>query len=116
MRERGFMLAIDDFGTGYSSLERLKQLPIDKIKIDKSFCQGIGLDHRDSAIVNHILSLAEGLNMGVVTEGVETQNQLDFLQGKQCGEIQGFVYSKAVPWENALGLLSSQPLAPSDFE
>lgn len=115
LRQRGFQLSIDDFGTGYSSLARLKDLPINKIKIDKSFVQCIGTDTKDSAIVEHILSLAKGLNLGVVAEGVELTEQLDFLKAHQCDEIQGFVFSKAVRWHEVCDLLAHGPLTPQAY-
>ena len=110
LRTRGFKLSIDDFGTGYSSLERLKQLPIDKIKIDKSFSDAIGQDTGDSAIVKHIVSLSKGLSLGVVAEGIESVAQLDFLKTIDCFEVQGFIFSKAVPLDEATELLRNQPI------
>ena len=115
LRQRGFQLSIDDFGTGYSSLERLKQLPIDKIKIDKSFVQGIGPDPKDSAIVEHILYLAKGLNLGVVAEGVELNEQLEFLKEIECAEVQGFIYSKAVQWHEAADLIRQVQLPTREY-
>ena len=116
LKARGFSVAIDDFGTGYSSLARLKQLPVDKVKIDKSFVQGIGpkegVSTKDAAIVEHILKLAQGLGMSVVAEGVETIEQLRFLNAIGCTEVQGFLYSQAVTWQQASQLLTETPLVP----
>ncbi|MGB0663315.1 MAG: putative bifunctional diguanylate cyclase/phosphodiesterase [Pontibacterium sp.] len=116
LKARGFRVSIDDFGQGFSSLARLKQLPVDKIKIDKAFVQGVGphdkIVTKDAAIVEHILHLAEGLGMSVVAEGVETLQQLEFLQRIKCREVQGFIYSPAVPWQEALVLLAQTKMIP----
>jgi diguanylate cyclase (GGDEF)-like protein/PAS domain S-box-containing protein len=92
----GVMLALDDFGTGFSSLSYLKQLPLDIIKIDRSFVSGIGINEADEAIVDTTLVLAKRLNMHCIAEGVETAEQLHYLVAKQCNFIQGYLYSKPV--------------------
>lgn len=94
LRQLGVRLSIDDFGTGYSALSYLKRLPIDEIKIDQSFVQGVTHDKEDAALVEVIIAVAEKLNLDVVAEGVETQEQADFL--KRHGEVlhQGYLYSK----------------------
>lgn len=88
------MIAIDDFGTEYSSLSRLKVLPADRIKIDQQFVQGLSIDGKDEAIVKTIIQLARNLGFKVIAEGVETENQLDFLRKQKCDEIQGYYYYK----------------------
>lgn len=92
----GVSLALDDFGTGYSSLNYLKQLPLDVIKIDRSFISGIGQDSADEAIVGATLVLANSLCMHCIAEGVETQEQLTYLAEHKCFTIQGYIYSKPV--------------------
>ncbi len=97
LKALGVSISIDDFGTEYSSLERLKLLPIDRIKIDMQFVQGIEKSDKDKAIAQVIINLAKNLNMRVIAEGVETAEQLAFLNGKLCDEVQGFYYFKPMP-------------------
>lgn len=96
LKETGIKISIDDFGTGYSSLGYLKKLPIDVLKIDKSFVQDIVADPDDMALVMTIITLAHNLRLKVVAEGVETDEQLKFLQLLMCDEWQGYLYSKPV--------------------
>ena len=93
LRELGVRIAIDDFGTGYSSLAYLKQLPIDQIKIDKSFVLELAENSNDAAIVETIISIARHLSLGVVAEGVETKEVLETLRHNQCYTFQGFYFS-----------------------
>lgn len=93
----GIELAIDDFGTGYSSLSYLKKLPINKLKIDKSFVDGLPMNEEDIGISRAIISLAKSLNLKVIAEGVETKEQKDFLVHNGCTNIQGYFYSKPIP-------------------
>ncbi|WP_301003609.1 EAL domain-containing protein [Arsukibacterium sp.] len=90
----GVQLALDDFGTGYSSLKYLKQLPIDAIKIDRSFVSDIGIDKSDETIIDAMLSMASSLGIYCIAEGVETTEQLAFFTERQCSLIQGYLYSK----------------------
>lgn len=92
----GVGLVLDDFGTGYSSLTYLQQFPIEAVKIDASFLRGIGRDGNDEAIVKGIIKLAHSLGQRVVAEGVETQEQLDFLRAFECDSAQGFLFSRPV--------------------
>ncbi len=95
----GIQLALDDFGTGYSSLKYLKQLPIDAIKIDRSFVKDIGIDQSDEAIIDAMLSMANSLGMYCIAEGVETEEQLAFFTQRKCPLIQGYLYSKPLAAE-----------------
>ncbi|MBD3655907.1 MULTISPECIES: putative bifunctional diguanylate cyclase/phosphodiesterase [Marinobacter] len=102
----GSALAIDDFGTGFSSLSRLKSLPFTKLKIDRSFIHDIPDDEDDCAITLSILGLARGLDLSVVAEGVETLSHQRWLQRQGCDLLQGFLYSKPVPFHTLLDRLA----------
>jgi EAL domain-containing protein (putative c-di-GMP-specific phosphodiesterase class I) len=93
----GIKLSIDDFGTGYSSLSYLKKLPINKLKIDRSFIMDIPIDLDDIEITKTIISMARNLKLEVIAEGVETIEQRDFLLENGCNEIQGYIYYKPLP-------------------
>ena len=96
IKELGIKLAIDDFGTGYSSLSQLKRLPINKLKIDRSFIRDLPDDEEDKAISKTIIALAHNMGLNVVAEGVETESQKDFLLQNGCKHVQGYLYSKPV--------------------
>ena len=96
LKDMGVGLAIDDFGTGYSSLTYLKQLPIDTLKIDRSFVDGLGSDPHDTSIVRAIISLGAALDLKVVAEGVETSMHLTALQRLNCDLAQGFLWNPAM--------------------
>jgi EAL domain-containing protein (putative c-di-GMP-specific phosphodiesterase class I) len=102
LNQMGMYLAIDDFGTGYSSLAYLQRFPIQKLKIDRSFVNDIHDDMNDAAITKTIIGLAHSMQLRVVAEGVETQNQADWLRQCGCDQAQGFLYAK--------------PMAPKQFE
>lgn len=104
-KEIGVSVAIDDFGTEYSSLSRLKNLPIDTIKIDMAFIQGIDKDKKDEAITRVIINLAKSLGMNVLAEGVETELQLNFLKQHKCDSVQGYYYYKPMPAREAENIL-----------
>ena len=105
LRGLGVRLSIDDFGTGYSSLSYLKRFPVDIIKIDRSFVNDVPQDADDAAIVSAIIALAHSLRLEVVAEGVETEAQLQFLRGRQCDLIQGYLLSPAIPAEQFAALV-----------
>ncbi|QBL08635.1 EAL domain-containing protein [Rheinheimera sp. D18] len=108
----GIQLALDDFGTGYSSLKYLKELPIDGIKIDRSFVKDIGIDSSDETIIEAILSMANSLGMYCIAEGVETEQQLAFFSRRQCYLIQGYLFAKPMPSAQVMAFLQQQTLAP----
>jgi diguanylate cyclase (GGDEF)-like protein len=97
IKEQGPMLSIDDFGTGYSSLSYLKRFPLDELKIDRSFLMEVPAKKDDSAIVKAIVAMAHSLELYVVAEGVEDNDQLEFMKGIGCDVIQGFYFSKPLP-------------------
>jgi diguanylate cyclase (GGDEF)-like protein len=112
IQARGVRLAIDDFGTGYSSMSLMKQLPIDTIKIDRSFVKELESNEEDRAIASAIISMGKALGLTVVAEGVETQQQDEFLREHACDELQGFLFSKAVAPEEIAALLLPHQLSP----
>ena len=96
LKDIGVQLAIDDFGTGYSSLSSLQQLPIDELKIDRSFIDGLDRREQSKAIVRTIIALARTLGLGLVAEGVEKHEQLACLESMQCDTVQGYLFSPPV--------------------
>jgi EAL domain-containing protein (putative c-di-GMP-specific phosphodiesterase class I) len=105
IRDMGVSLAIDDFGTGYSSLSYLKKLPINKLKIDKSFVQDIPGDDEDVAIIKTIIDLSNHMDLSLIAEGVETEEQREFLLSNGCDVIQGYYYHRPMPADDIETLL-----------
>jgi len=98
----GLRIAIDDFGTGYSSLSRLREMPVDVLKIDRAFVSNVGADDQSASIVGAFLELARGLGMTTLAEGIETVEELAFLRERECMLGQGFLFSKPVPPEEII--------------
>jgi diguanylate cyclase (GGDEF)-like protein/PAS domain S-box-containing protein len=108
LRKMGVHVAIDDFGTGFSSLSHLKTFDVDKLKIDRSFIMELPHDNRDAAVVAATIAMSKLLNVTVTAEGVETQEQFDFLLKRQCDNVQGYLLSKPVPIAQADELLAAE--------
>ena len=107
LRDSGARVALDDFGTGYSSLSYLRRFPIDALKIDRSFIQHIACGPDAAAIVTAVISMARSLKLRVVAEGVETLQELQFLQARECDEVQGYFFSRPLPAELFATLLAT---------
>ena len=113
LKDAGIQLSVDDFGTGYSSLSYLKKLPIGTIKIDRSFVENVHVDKDDAAICAAILAMARKLGLKVVAEGVELNEQLEFLKRQRCDQMQGFLFSQAVPATEFENFLLDRPIMAS---
>src|SRR3972149_9505062 len=107
VRALGVEIAIDDFGTGYSSLQYLARLPISALKIDRAFVRNMTTNANDLTLVATIISLAHSLELKVIAEGVETEEQSNYLRLHKCDQVQGFLYSKPVPAAQVPSMLGS---------
>jgi EAL domain-containing protein (putative c-di-GMP-specific phosphodiesterase class I) len=108
LRDLGVRLSVDDFGTGATSLSYLRQLPVDEVKIDDSFVQGMATDSSDLAIVRAVISLARALGLTVVAEGVESEMTLELLEEMGCEIGQGYLFSRPLPYERLEAWFSAQ--------
>ncbi|MDF2841354.1 MAG: hypothetical protein K0Q99_2126, partial [Clostridia bacterium] len=100
LKTLGLEISIDDFGMEYSSLSRLKDLPVDRLKMDMQFIRGIAVSSKSESIIKVIINLAKSLGLKVIAEGVETEEQLNFLRQEECDEVQGYYYYKPMPEED----------------
>ncbi len=123
LNQMGCQLSIDDFGTGYSSLAYLKHLPVDELKIDKSFVLDMLSDESDRVIVESTIKLAHNLGLRVIAEGVENDKTLSMLQELECDTVQGYLISRPLPWEqirqwleNEYPMLWRQPRHEAAFD
>jgi EAL domain-containing protein (putative c-di-GMP-specific phosphodiesterase class I) len=108
LRRRGVSFSIDDFGTGYSSMAYLKRLPLDTLKIDRSFVQDVLKDSNDATIVKTIASMAGMLGLNVIAEGVEDEQTLAFLKQNQCTCFQGYLFGQPMPFEDFIEQVRAQ--------
>jgi diguanylate cyclase (GGDEF)-like protein/PAS domain S-box-containing protein len=106
LKGMGIKISIDDFGTGYSSLNYLSRIPLDSLKIDRSFVKQVRMNPNDEAIITAIIGLAHNLRLKVVAEGVETESQLAFLREHRCDEVQGYLWSPPLPTEDIISILT----------
>jgi EAL domain-containing protein (putative c-di-GMP-specific phosphodiesterase class I) len=108
LKDEGFTLLMDDFGSGYSSLNVLLETPFDIIKLDKKFMDNMMKSDKGKTILEHVVSMADDMGLGLVAEGVETKEQVELLKNIGCSDVQGFYFSKPMPWEKFFNLLKNE--------
>ncbi len=113
LHDLGVRIAIDDFGTGFSSLGQLRRFPVDVLKVDRSFVQGVEHDARDAAITAHLASLAHALGLSAIAEGIESDGQLDAVRDLGCDHAQGFLFARPMPAEALTRLLAAEGFEPA---
>ena len=106
MRQLGARISLDDFGTGYSSLSCIRELPLDKVKIDRSFAIRIETDSASRMILRTMINLCENLNLDCIVEGIETLQQKDILRRADCRYVQGYLFAKPMPAEQVPGFIA----------
>lgn len=106
LREAGLRVSLDDLGTGYSSLNLVKQLPLDYLKLDRTLVQGLEVSEQAGNMVRHVILIARGLGIQVITEGVETEGEMDILRRFECDYIQGFGFAKPMDRDSLIGFLA----------
>ena len=111
IQQLGVHISIDDFGTGYSSLSHLRSLPVNTLKVDRSFVMNAHLSEEDGQILSAILSMAHSLNLDTVVEGIECEEQQDLLRKQACHEVQGYYYARPMPATDLAALLQSETLS-----
>ena len=99
LHDRGIRTAMDNFGSGFASISELRELPVDTIKIDRSFINTDDFSQKDEIILTHIIRMARELGIGVITQGVEREDQLNFVRSAGCDQIQGFFFDRPLPKE-----------------
>ncbi len=110
LKDMGIRFSLDDFGTGYSSLQYLKKLPLYQLKIDQSFVRDIAIDSSDRALVLTIITMAHSLGLNVIAEGVETEEQRQFLIENNCAHYQGYLFSRPVPVDEFEALIKNSSI------
>jgi EAL domain-containing protein (putative c-di-GMP-specific phosphodiesterase class I) len=116
LKQLGIRLSLDDFGTGYSSLSYLRRFPIDVLKVDQSFIRDVTTNADDACITSSIISLAHGLQLSVIAEGVETREQLRYLKQQKCDVMQGYYFSRPLPADQFFALMQADKrLSASDL-
>lgn len=110
IKQTGIQLSIDDFGTGYSSLSYLASFPVDHLKVDRTFINDITTNKRNASITATIIAMSHALEMGVIVEGIETEDQLEYLCSMDCRVAQGYYFSRPVPADEFMGLLEAGDL------
>jgi len=108
LQQLGVEISLDDFGTGYSSLSYLERLPINNVKIDKSFMEDIAVDGKKAALAQAIITMLKKLDLTITAEGVETEEQLNFIKEQRCDKYQGYLYSKPLPADEFEQLLKEK--------